>query len=184
MPSRHAPLPIWVLIMRYESPLKMPFQIALMVWCLLFGMNLAGCTWLLGKRAPAAESPAPQPGVQEPEAPTPEDDVSRSDEASLDDPAEPASDTPVPAAVAEPILGYRVQLYSFTSRESAEAALQQVERTLAEWSYGIYVDEESNSFKVRVGDFLEKTDADILRDWLRTRGFVDAWTAETLIQAR
>ena len=170
--------------MRYESPLKMPFQVALMVMCLLFGMNLAGCTWLLGKRTPAAPAPAPQPEAPAPEAQEREDDASRSDEASMDDPAEPAPDTPDPATVAEPILGYRVQLYSFTSRESAEAALQQVERTLAEWSYGIYVDEESNSFKVRVGDFMEKADADILRDWLRTRGFVDAWTAETLIQTR
>ncbi len=170
--------------MRYESPQKMPFLVALMVMCLLFGMNLAGCTWLLGKRTPAAAPPVPQPEAPAPEALEREDDASRSDEASLDDPAEPASDTPVPATVAEPILGYRVQLYSFTSRESAEAALQQVERTLAEWSYGIYVDEESNSFKVRVGDFKEKADADILRDWLRTRGFVDAWTAETLIQTR
>ncbi|MDE2825146.1 MAG: SPOR domain-containing protein [Gemmatimonadota bacterium] len=175
--------------MRYESPLKMPFQVALMVMCLLFGMNLAGCTWLLGKRTPAAPAPVPQPDVQEPDVQEPEalereDDASRSDEASMGDPAEPASETSVPATVAEPILGYRVQLYSFTSREAAEAALQQVEQTLAEWSYGIYVDEESNSFKVRVGDFMEKADADILRDWLRTRGFVDAWTAPTLIQAR
>ncbi|MDD9949603.1 MAG: SPOR domain-containing protein [candidate division Zixibacteria bacterium] len=172
--------------MRYDISLKMPFQFALMVWCLLFGMNATGCTWLLGKRAPAV---APQPDVQEPEAqkpeaPAPEDDASRSDEALMGDPAESGSEPSVPATVAEPILGYRVQLYSFTSREAAEAALQQVERTLAEWSYGIYIDEESNSFKVRVGDFKEKADADILRDWLRTRGFVDAWTAETLIRTR
>lgn len=184
MPSRLAPLPIWVLIMRYEFALKTPFQIALMVLCLLFGLNATGCTWLLGKRAPAAAPPTPQPEVQEPEAQKPEDDASRSDEALIDDPAEPASETPAPATEAEPTLGYRVQLYSFTSREAAEAALKQVEQTLAEWSYRIYVDEESNSFKVRVGDFNEKADADILRDWLRNRGFVDAWTARTLIQTR
>lgn len=156
----------------------------MMALCLLFGMNLAGCTWLLGKRAPATTPPAPQPEAQAPEAPESDDDASRSDEALMGNPAEPASETPVPATVAEPILGYRVQLYSFTSRESAEAALQQVEQTLSEWSYGVYVDEESNSFKVRVGDFKEKADADILRDWLRTRGFVDAWTARTLIHTR
>lgn len=162
----------------------MPFQIALIVCCLLFGINATGCTWLLGKRAPAAVPPAPQPEAPAPEAPALEDDASRSDEALIDDPAESASDTPVPATVAEPTPGYRVQLYSFTRREAAEAALLQVERTLSEWSYRIYVEEESNSFKVRVGDFKEKADADILRDWLRNRGFVDAWTAETLIQTR
>ncbi len=156
----------------------------MMALCLLFGMNLAGCTWLLGKRAPATTPPAPQPEAQAPEVLESDDDASRSDEALMGNPAEPASETPVPATVAEPILGYRVQLYSFTSRELAEAALQQVEQTLSEWSYGVYVDEESNSFKVRVGDFEEKTDADILRDWLRTRGFVDAWTARTLIHTR
>ena len=179
MPFRQAPLPIWVLIMRYDSPFKKPFQVATMVLCLLFGLNATGCSWLLGKRAPAAAPPVPQPEAQERE-----DDASRSDEALIGDPAESTSDSAVPPTAAEPTLGYRVQLFSFTRREAAEAALQQVERTLTEWSYGIYVDEESNGFKVRVGDFKEKADADILRDWLRNRGFVDAWTVRTLIQTR
>ena len=155
-----------------------------MVMCLLLGMNATGCAWLLGKRTPAAAPPAPQPEAQESEAREREDDTSRSDETMVGDPAEPASETSVPAKAAEPTWGYRVQLYSLTTREAAEAALQQVEQTLLEWSYGVYVEEESNSFKVRVGDFTEKADADILRDWLRTRGFVDAWTARTLIQTR
>lgn len=153
-----------------------------MVLCLLFGLNATGCSWLLGKRAPAAAPPTPP--APQPEAQEREDDASRSDEALIGDPAESASETPVPATAAEPIQGYRVQLFSFSSREAAEAALQQVERTLAERSYGIYVDEESNGFKVRVGDFKEKADADILRDWLRNRGFVDAWTVRTLVQTR
>ena len=155
-----------------------------MVLFLLFGMNAAGCTWLLGKRTPAAAPPAPRPEAQEPDAQEAGDDAQRSVDALMGDPAEPASETLVPAAAAEPTWGYRVQLYSLTTREAAEAALKQVERTLAEWSYGVYVEEESESFKVRVGDFKEKADADILRDWLRTRGFVDAWTARTLIQTR
>ncbi|MCY3712411.1 MAG: SPOR domain-containing protein [Gemmatimonadetes bacterium] len=175
--------------MRYDFPLKSPYQVALMVVCLLVGMNLAGCTWLLGKRAPDTAPPASLPEAQAPEAQAPEAqereyDTSRSDVALIGDSAEAASETPVPATVAEPILGYRVQLYSLTSREAAEAALQQVEQTLSEWSYGVYVEEESNSFKVRVGDFKDKADADILRDWLRTRGFVDAWTASTPIKTR
>ncbi|MCY3555825.1 MAG: SPOR domain-containing protein [Gemmatimonadetes bacterium] len=175
--------------MRYDFPLKTPVQVALLALCLLFGMNLAGCAWLLGQRAPATSPPAPQPEAQEPEsqepeAQAPDDDASRPDGALMGNQAKAASETSVNATVAEPILGYRVQLYSFTSRESAEAALQQVEQTLSEWSYGVYVDEKSNSFKVRVGDFKEKADADILRDWLRTRGFVDAWTARTLIKTR
>lgn len=185
MASYQSLLPIWVLIMRYDYfLLKTPFHVALTLLCILFGMNLAGCAWLIGKRVPAAAPPAPQPEVQEPEAQAPVDEASQSDEALISDPAEAASETSVSATIAEPILGYRVQLYSLTSREAAEAAQQQVEQALSEWSYGVYVDEESNSFKVRVGDFMEKADADILRDWLRTRGFVDAWTARTLIQKR
>ena len=74
----------------------------------------------------------------------------------MGNPAEPASEASAPDPVAEPTLGFRVQLYSFTNRASAEAALKQVEQALAEWSYGVYVDEESNSFKVRVGDFMGK----------------------------
>ena len=103
--------------------------------------------------------------------------------AGLSEPAEPDSVASPPVSAAEPIQGYRVQLYSFTSRELAEAALDQVKQTLAEWSYGVYLQEESGSFKIRVGDFEDKADADILRDWFRRKGFVDAWTAGTLIPA-
>lgn len=165
--------------MRYDFPAGKPRQVAKMVLCLVFGVYVAGCACLLGKRAPAEAPPAPRP-----DAPERVDEASRPDEAAIGEPAGPASESSLPAPVAEPTWGYRVQLYSFTSRESAEAALKEVERTLAEWSYGVYLNEESESFKVRVGDFMDKADADILRDWLRDKGFVDAWTARTLVKTR
>lgn len=162
--------------MRISYPKSKPCHVAMMVLCLGFGLYAAGCgPFSSGRNVPAATPEA------QPEAPVTDDDMARP-ESGLSDPAEPASVASPPAPAAEPTQGYRVQLYSFTSRELAEAALNQVKQTLAEWSYGVYLHEESGSFKIRVGDFEDKADADILRDWFRRKGFVDAWTASTLIQ--
>ena len=119
----------------------------------------------------------------QPEASETDDETPEPETALTGYPAEPAAETSTPAPVAEPTEGYRVQLYSFTNLEAAEAALERVKRTLEEWSYGVYLQEETGSFKVRVGDFVVKEDADLLRDWFRDKGFIDAWTASTLVQA-
>ena len=159
------------------------FQVATMVLCLLFGLVAAGCGPLTtGRNVPAA-TPEPQPEMAAGDEDTLQSDGEMmSDGEMTGDPVEPVSETSTPAPVPEPVWGYRVQLYSFTNRDSAEAALKQVERSLAEWPYGVYLNEESNSFKVRVGDFMEKADADRLRDSLRSKGFPDAWTASAWIQ--
>ena len=148
-----------------------------MVLCLGFSLYAAGCVpFSTGRNVPA---PTPE---AHPDAAERDDGMPRSDSELTGDLAEPASVSSAPAAAPESTWGYRVQLYSFTNRDAAEAALKQVERTLAEWSHGVYLNEESESFKVRVGDFMEKADADRLRDWLRSKGFADAWTARTLIK--
>ena len=163
--------------MRGGFAVSKPFQVATMVLCLLFGLVAAGCGPFSSGRSVPASTPEPQP-----ETAASDEDTQQSDGELTGAPAEPAAVPSTPAPVAEPVWGYRVQLYSFTNRDSAEAALKQVERTLAEWSYGVYLNEESGSFKVRVGDFTEKADADRLRDSLRSKGFPDAWTASAWIQ--
>ncbi len=163
--------------MRFSDPKGNLFRMAMMVFCFGFGLHAAGC----GPFSSGRNVPAAMPEAQ-PDAPETYDDAPQAESELSNDPAEPASVTPTPAPAAEPSPGYRVQLYSFTNREAAEAALKQVERTLAEWFYSVYLQEEAGSFKVRVGDFADKVDADTLRDWFRRQGFVDAWTASTLIQ--
>lgn len=160
--------------MRISYPNSTSFRVAMMAVCLGFGLHAAGCgPFSSGRNVPAATPEA------RPEAPETGDGGLQpygglSEQESVASP---------PTLEAEPIQGYRVQLYSLTSRESAEAALSQVKQTLEEWSYGVYLQEESGTFKIRVGDFEDKADADVLRDWFRRKGFVDAWTAGTLIQA-
>lgn len=163
--------------MRISYPNSTSFRVAMMAVCLGFGLHAAGCgPFSSGRNVPAATPEA------RPEAPETGDGVLQP-YGGLSEPAEQESVASPPAPAAEPIQGFRVQLYSLTSRESAEAALSQVKQTLEEWSYGVYLQEESGTFKIRVGDFEDKADADVLRDWFRRKGFVDAWTAGTLIQA-
>jgi len=171
-------LPIWAPTMRFDIPIYKPCHVAAIVLCLVFGMIAGGC----GPFSSARNVPAATPEAQ-PEASETDDEIPETVAGRSGDPAEPAAETSTPAPVAEPTEGYRVQLYSFTNREAAEAALERVKRTLEEWPYGVYLQEENGSFKVRVGDFVEKADADFLRDWFRDKGFVDAWTASTLVQA-
>lgn len=163
--------------MRISYPKNTSFRVAMMALCLGFGLHAAGCgPFSSGRNVPAA-TPETRP-----DAPETGDGVLQP-YGGLSEPAEPESVASPPTLEAEPIQGFRVQLYSLTSRETAEAALSQVKQTLEEWSYGVYLQEESGSFKIRVGDFEDKADADVLRDWFRRKGFVDAWTASTLIQA-
>ena len=163
--------------MRFDFPICKPRHVAAIVHCLVFGLYTGGCGTFSSLRNVPAAMPEAQPEASETDDETPETVTGLSG-----DPAEPSAETSTPAPVAEPTEGYRVQLYSFTNREAAEAALERVKRTLEEWSYGVYLQEETGSFKVRVGDFAEKAEADLLRDWFRDKGFVDAWTASTLVQ--
>ena len=156
--------------MRYDFPICKPRHVAAIVLCLVFGLYAGGC----GPFSSARNVPAATPET--------DDETPETVTGLSGDPAEPADEASTPVPVAEPTEGYRVQLYSFTNREAAEAASERVKRTLEEWSYGVYLQEEAGSFKVRVGDFVEKEDADLLRDWFRDKGFVDAWTASTLVQ--
>lgn len=163
--------------MKISYPKSTPFRMAMMALCLGLGLHAAGCGPFSSGRNVPAETPETQS-----EAPETGDGMAEP-YGGLSEPYETDPVATPSAPALEPIQGYRVQLYSLTSRERAEAALDQVKQTLAEWSYGVYLQEESGSFKIRVGDFEDKADADILRDWFRNKGFVDAWTAGTLIHA-
>ena len=164
--------------MRFNLSICKPHHAAAIVLCLVFGLQAAGCGALSTGRKVPASTPEAQPEASDTDGYTMEPEAGLSGDS-----AGPGTGFSTPDAVAEPTEGFRVQLYSFTNREAAETALERVEQALEEWSYGVYLQEEEGSFKVRVGDFADKTEADQLRDWFINKGFVDAWTASTLIQA-
>ena len=181
--------------MRSDSLALKQCRVAILMLCLGFGLYAAGCgPFSLGRNVPAPppstpEAPEASEALEVPEA---SDAPAALTEAVENDkntpqadgePTGPASVSPTPAPVPDPIWGYRVQLYWLTARDAAEAAVERVERLLADSSYGIYLNEEAGGFRVRVGDFTDKADADRFRDRMRREGYADAWTARTLIKA-
>ncbi len=171
-------------------------QIRGMTLVLSFGLGLyaAGCGSINMGRGATGETPQSSPDATETD-----DGVPLSDRGPAGDMNEPVSasarppsgstapdaDTRTSTSVpTTPLSGggitnYRVQIYSFSDRDAAETAMMRVKRYLADWLHGVYLDEEGGDFKIRVGDFADKADADLLRDRLRREGYPDAWTTTT-----
>ena len=153
----------------------------MLMFCLGFGLHAAGCgSFSQGRGAPAPPAPPPETPT---EAVENDENTSQPDGRSTGGPDGPASVSPASAPAPDTLWGYRVQLYWFTTRDAAEAAVKRVERFLTDWPHDVYLNEEDGGFKVRVGDFTDKADADRFRDRLRSEGFTDAWTATTRIKA-
>ncbi len=188
--------------MRSNSLALKQCRIVTLMLCLGFGLHVAGCgPFSLGRSVPVPpDTTADAPEATEaPEVPEASDALEAPTKAVENDEntpqpdrdrtaTEPASVSPTAAPVPDTLWGYRVQLYWFTSRDAAEAAVERVERfladsSLADSSHGIYLNEEAGGFRVRVGDFTDKADADRFRDRMRREGYADAWTARTRIQA-
>ncbi len=171
----------------------MRFPAMMLVLSLGFGLFAAGCGSIsMGRRAPA-ETPETPSETTESGDDTPLSDSELSggmNEPASDTSSTPTSDSTTSGSVSstrspdgDSSWGYRVQIYSFADRDAAESALMRVERYLADWTYGVYLDEEDGNFKIRVGDFTDKAEADLLRDRLRREGYPDAWTTPTRVKA-
>ena len=72
---------------------------------------------------------------------------------------------------------YRVQLLASTLEEEAESLL---EVAMGLFSENVYVEYFEPYYKIRVGDFLEKKEAEVMRERAYELGFVDAWIVETI----
>ena len=161
------------------------FRSISLLLCIGLGLTVAGCGYLNLGRGGTDEMPQASPGTTEPG-----NDASLSDREQAGDMIEPDSGSAIPDADSAPstyvpagtgsggdaALAYRVQVYSFIDLDAAEAARDRVERYLADWSHRVYLEEEGGNYKIRVGDFTDKADADLLRDRLRREGYPDAWT--------
>jgi hypothetical protein len=99
--------------------------------------------------------------------------------------AVPAPEEEVPAPPAGKVFGYRVQILALDaskpgSKEKAEKYAKQAENALR-GEYKVYVEYIPPYYKVRVGDFLSRAEAEKMKMKLRAIGYFDAWIVETEI---
>ena len=74
--------------------------------------------------------------------------------------------------------GWRVQIFASHSLQLADGKAKEFGAVFDE---PVYLEYEPPFYKVRVGDFLVKRDAETYRDRIAGRGWSGAWVAETLV---
>lgn len=94
---------------------------------------------------------------------------------------------PLPPAPSK-VFGYRVQILAIDaakpgSKEKAEQFAREAEARL-KGEYKVYVKYIPPYYKVRVGDFLSREDAEKMKMRLRSLGYYDAWVAETEVESK
>lgn len=80
------------------------------------------------------------------------------------------------------VLGYRVQIHSIRGRVAAIEAQKQVKERVKELPIDVHIEEEFSYYKIRVGDFISRSDADRLARILKNqKGYPDAWVVKTKV---
>ncbi len=77
--------------------------------------------------------------------------------------------------------GYRVQIFASSTNEGAEKIASEARFKFTEQ---IYVEFDNNYYKVRVGDYKNRSDAEILREKAKNLGYLDAWIVQTEVNAQ
>ncbi|MDI6851451.1 MAG: SPOR domain-containing protein [bacterium] len=94
--------------------------------------------------------------------------------------------TPGPIVTQKPVKlaqGWRVQIFAFADRSKAELAYQDAKLRLNVPVYLEYIPGIDNvPYKIRVGNFLTREEAERFRDFLRENGYPDAFLVETQIE--
>lgn len=90
---------------------------------------------------------------------------------------EPEVISPSPPEAVE-TLGFRVQIYAFSSRPGADAAAEKARLRFPE---RVYVDYITPYYKVRVGDCVTRAEAEMLKARARQFGYTDAFIVETMV---
>ncbi|MFQ6103931.1 MAG: SPOR domain-containing protein [Candidatus Glassbacteria bacterium] len=75
--------------------------------------------------------------------------------------------------------GYRVQLYATRDVEKARNVAESARRLFGEKTY---IEYQEPLYKVRVGDYLLRDQAEGMRHRVASSGFEDAWIVETTIR--
>ena len=75
--------------------------------------------------------------------------------------------------------GFRIQLLATKDRMNAEKLLNELSVLYEEEIYIIF---EAPNYKVRIGNYIDRKDAEKVRNFLTNRGFPSAWIVRTKIQ--
>ncbi|GEM_PF-1293012 len=115
---------------------------------------------------PAPPAPAPTPTKPETQKPAPP--------APSPKPSKPAKPTPSPTpSIGQQTFVYRVQLFAFTSYRRANDVLLQLKKKFP--SYEFIIQPEDNLYKVQVGNFATRAEAEEVRDFFKKKGYTDAF---------
>jgi len=76
-----------------------------------------------------------------------------------------AEETPTPVSTFEQVIGYRVQIFAAKDRNNAEKVKELASKKIRERIYIVLA--QDNLYKVQVGDFLSRIDAEKMRDEIR-----------------
>ncbi len=145
---------------------------------------------IIGEETPPETEAAPAPAEEEvivteeeekPSPPPPEETVEEGEVAVAPAPEEKLPPPPAPAKV----YGYRVQIVALDAskpgnKEKAEQFAKEAEARLRN-EYKVYIEYIPPYYKVRVGDFISKEEAERMKIRLRNMGYYDAWIVETEI---
>lgn len=79
----------------------------------------------------------------------------------------------------EKVFGYRVQIFATLKKENAQRVAREARKVL---SKPVYIEYIPPFYKVRVGDFKSRDDAEEYKEYLRANGYPDAFVVETEIK--
>lgn len=83
------------------------------------------------------------------------------------------------SAPPETLQGYRIQLLSTNDFDVALSLRNQLNTEYPQlWVYTVY---ETPSYKIRVGDYINRTDAQAMLDTLQSNGFSSAWIVPDMV---
>lgn len=77
--------------------------------------------------------------------------------------------------------GFRVQLFATKDIESATIAKKEAEFVFTGDSLNIYVEFDSPYYKLRIGDFQERDDAEAFREVAHEKGYPSSWIVKTKV---
>ncbi len=79
----------------------------------------------------------------------------------------------------EKVFGYRVQIFATLKKENAQRVADEARKVL---SKPVYIEYIPPFYKVRVGNFKSRDDAEEYKEYLRANGYPDAFVVETEIK--
>ena len=83
--------------------------------------------------------------------------------------------------ISKEVDGYRVQLLATRSIESATLIKQKAEEQFRSHNHKVYWSFEAPFYKIRIGDVLKRTDAEVIRDLAKTLGYDQAFPVRSKV---